>query len=262
MRIVFVGAGNLATNLAKALYKKGNDIVQVFSRTSESAESLAEQVNSLPTTDLKDIVGDADLYIMSLKDSVLKDIVKVLCSADNNGLFVHTAGSIPMEIFSGYARRYGVLYPMQSFSKQHEVDFHDVPFFVEANTAGDCQLLKELASTLSERVFELSSEARKHLHLAAVFASNFANHCYELCGEILHKYGIPFDVMLPLIDEIARKVHYINPREAQTGPAIRYDENVIDMQKKLLAYDPRLLEIYKVMSESIHTVAITKNENL
>ena len=141
---------------------------------------------------------------------------------------------------------------MQSFSKQREVDFNNIPFFIEAANADDCRMLKELASTLSDSVYDLSSVARKHLHLAAVFASNFANHCYELCDEILGKYDIPFEVMLPLIDETARKVHSMSPKSAQTGPAIRYDENVIGMQSRMLAYDDRIRQIYDIMSKSIH----------
>lgn len=49
--VVFIGAGNLATNLAKALYYKGFRIVQVYSRTEESARTLAQAVELpiLPT---------------------------------------------------------------------------------------------------------------------------------------------------------------------------------------------------------------------
>lgn len=256
MRIVFIGAGNLATNLAKALYRKGNRIMQVYSRTMESARMLAEKVESAPTVSLDSIVADADIYIISVKDSVLKGVMEKLCATVRQGLFVHTAGSMSVDVFKGHATRYGVFYPMQSFSKLREVDFSDIPFFVEANNDADKILLHELASTLSDSVYDISSEARKHLHLAAVFACNFANHCYELSEEVLEKYGIPFSVMLPLIDETARKVHSVSPRMGQTGPAVRYDENVINMQRGLLADNRRIQQIYDVMSNSIHEVAV------
>ena len=260
MKVVFIGAGNLATNLAKALYKSGNRIVQVYSRTMESARMLAEEVASEPTTSLDAVAVDADIYIISVKDSVLKGVIETLCANVRQGLFVHTAGSMSVDIFKGHASRYGVFYPMQSFSKLREVDFSDIPFFIEANNDADKNLLHDMASTLSDSVYEISSEARKHLHLAAVFACNFANHCYELSGEVLEKYGIPFSVMLPLIDETARKVHSVSPRTGQTGPAVRYDENVINMQRGLLADNPRIQRIYDVMSDSIHEVA-TSREN-
>lgn len=258
MKIVFVGAGNLATNLAKALYRAGNDIMQVYSRTMESATMLASKVASSAVCSVDDIVNEADLYILSVKDCVLADVVSSLCDGGRKGLFVHTAGSISVDVFRNHAARYGVLYPMQSFSKLKEVDFSSVPFFVEANNSSDRQRLLELASSLSRRVYELSSEARKHLHLAAVFACNFANHCYELSAEVLERYNIPFDVMLPLIDETARKVHQIAPKAAQTGPAVRYDKNVITMQHELLAYNPRIQQIYDMMGNSIHEVAKEK----
>ena len=113
-------------------------------------------------------------------------------------------------------------------------------------------MLTDLGSSLSQHVMQLDSEGRKHLHLAAVFACNFVNHCYDLASEVLDRYDIPFSSMLPLIDETARKVHSMSPKSAQTGPAIRYDENVIGMQSRMLAYDDRIRQIYDIMSKSIH----------
>ena len=250
--IVFIGAGNLATNLAKALYHKGFRIVQVYSRTMESARTLAEKVEAEYTTDLQEVSKDAKLYIVSLKDAALVDLLPQITEGRQSSLLVHTAGSIPMSIWEGHAERYGVFYPMQTFSKQREVKFQEVPFFVEAKRPEDVELLKAVAATLSEKVYEASSEQRKSLHLAAVFICNFTNHMYALAADLLEKYNLPFDVMLPLIDETARKVHELAPRDAQTGPAVRYDENVMSNHLAMLVDSPALQEIYKLMSKSIH----------
>lgn len=252
MKIVFVGAGNLATNVARALKNAGHEITQVYSRTQESADSLASQVGADAVSDLDDVARESDIYIVSVKDGALSDVVARLCDGSRRGLFVHTAGSIPMSIFEGHADRYGVFYPMQSFSKQRQVDFTDVSVFVEARHESDLRLLTDLGSSLSQHVMQLDSEGRKHLHLAAVFACNFVNHCYDLASEVLDRYDIPFSSMLPLIDETARKVHSMSPKSAQTGPAIRYDENVIGMQSRMLDYDDRIRQIYDLMSKSIH----------
>lgn len=250
--IVFVGAGNLATNLAKALYRKGFRIVQIFSRTEESARSLALQVEADYTTDLKELTGDAKLYIVSLKDAAFVELLPQIAEGKEHALLVHTAGSIPMSVWEGHTQRYGVFYPMQTFSKQREVKFDEIPFFIEAKTAEDGALLKAIAATLSDHVYEASSEQRKSLHLAAVFICNFTNHMYALAADLLEKYQLPFNVMLPLIDETARKVHELAPRDAQTGPAVRYDKNVIENHLAMLADLPALQEIYKLMSKSIH----------
>ena len=250
--IVLVGAGNLATNLGKALYRKGFRIVQVYSRTKESAKTLANIVEAEYTTDLHELSNEAQLYIVSLKDAVVGQLLPELVCGRQKSLWVHTAGSIPMDVWEGLAERYGVFYPMQTFSKLREVDFSEIPVFVEGNTSADTCFLKEVAAALSHKVYEVDSERRRHLHLAAVFACNFTNHMYALAAELLEKYQLPFDVMLPLIDETARKVHKLEPHQAQTGPAVRYDENVINRHLQLLADNPRLQEIYKILSESIH----------
>lgn len=272
MKIVLIGAGNLATHLGKALHAAGHDMVQVFSRTMQSAETLASLLDAEPLTDIAQVRDDADVYIFSVKDSALVQLVAQLCRHDADGLgeegavnalrkakkgehervFLHTAGSMPMSVFKGMAQHYGVLYPMQTFSKQREVDFSIIPCFVEANDEFAQKQIEGLAREISGRVYQLSSEDRKYLHLSAVFACNFANHCYAISQELLEEHGIPFDVMLPLISETAAKVHEMMPKDAQTGPAVRYDENVIGKQSKLLENHPHFKKVYDSMSKSIH----------
>lgn len=272
MKIVLIGAGNLATHLGKALHAAGHDMVQVFSRTMQSAETLASLLDAEPLTDIAQVRDDADVYIFSVKDSALVQLVAQLCRHEADGLgedgavnalrkakkgehervFLHTAGSMPMSVFKGMAQHYGVLYPMQTFSKQREVDFNIIPCFVEANDEFAQKQIEGLAREISGRVYQLSSEDRKYLHLSAVFACNFANHCYAISQELLEEHGIPFDVMLPLINETAAKVHEMKPKDAQTGPAVRYDENVIGKQSKLLENHPHFKKVYDSMSKSIH----------
>lgn len=251
MKIVLIGAGNLSTHLGKALHAAGHDMVQVFSRTMQSAETLASLLDAEPLTDMAQVRDDADVYIFSVKDSALEQLVSQLCGGEKK-VFLHTAGSMPMSVFRGKALHYGVLYPMQTFSKQREVDFSIIPCFIEANDEFALKQIEGLAGQISHRVFQLSSEDRKYLHLSAVFACNFANHCYAASQELLQQHGIPFDVMLPLIDETAAKVHGMTPKEAQTGPAVRYDENVIGKQIQLLENQPYFQKIYDCMSKSIH----------
>lgn len=250
--IVFIGAGNLATNLAKALYRKGFRVEQVYSRTEESARALAEAVEANYTTNLKEIQNDAKVYIVALKDSALTELLPQIVANKSHALLVHTAGSLPMSLWEDHATRYGVFYPMQTFSKIREVAFDAIPFFIEANSQEDVELLKSIASVLSVKVYEATSEQRKSLHLAAVFTCNFSNHMYALAAELLNKHQLPFDVMLPLIDETARKVHELEPRAAQTGPAIRYDENVIGNHLAMLSDDVEAQKLYELISQSIH----------
>ena len=256
MKIILIGAGNLATHLGKAIFAAGHDVVQVFSRTMQSATALASEVGAQPVSDISTVRADADLYVVSVKDSALAELIPALCKGKETKVFLHTAGSIPMDVFQGMALHYGVLYPMQTFSKQREVDFSQIPCFIEANDEHALQRIGDVAHQVSSRVYHLASEDRKYLHLSAVFACNFVNHCYALSQEILKDHGIPFDVMLPLIDETAAKVHELDPKEAQTGPAVRYDENVLRAQGALLKSNPQMKDIYDRMSMSIHKLSI------
>ena len=250
--IVFIGAGNLATNLAMALYRNGFRIVQVYSRTVEAARTLAQAVEAEYTTELSEVSAEGRLYIVSLKDDAFVQLLPEIVTGKGDALLVHTAGSIPMNIWEGKASRYGVFYPMQTFSKQRVVDFRAIPFFIESNSPEDTELLKAIASVPSEKVYEATSDQRKNLHLAAVFTCNFANHMYALAADLLEKCNISFDVMLPLIDETARKVHELKPQQAQTGPAVRYDEHVISEHLSMLSDEPEMQELYRLISRNIH----------
>lgn len=252
MRIVMVGAGRLATQLARALAEAGHDIVDVYSRTIDSARQLATVVGSSATDSIERLPLEADAFIIAVKDDALTSLLPQLAEGRRQQSFFHTAGSIPMSVFDGQVDHYGVIYPAQTFSKERKVSLARVPLFIEGSDAGTLQLAQLIASSVSEDVRELSSEQRRYLHLAAVFACNFTNHCYAMSAEILERHGIPFDAMLPLIDETAAKVHELHPRDAQTGPAIRYDERVIKAQQQLLADSPELQAIYTAMSQSIH----------
>ena len=237
MRIALIGRGRVATHLLKALLQAGHEVVSVNSRTLEELPPVA------------------DVFILSVKDSALQEVIAKVTNSHHptaitqHPIFVHTAGSMPMDLFKGCCTHYGVLYPMQTFSKEREVDFHQIPLFIEASDAESLQQIRVLADSVSQHVYELSTADRRYLHLAAVFACNFANHCYTLAADVLAQKGLPFDVMLPLVDETARKVHELHPVEAQTGPAVRGDQNVLAAQSALL--DGRLRTIYNIMSESI-----------
>jgi predicted short-subunit dehydrogenase-like oxidoreductase (DUF2520 family) len=233
MRIALIGRGRLASNLAPALTEAGHDVVTINSRT----------LDGLPR--------EADIFIFAVKDDALAEVIARAAQGREDQLFVHTAGSLPMMLFDGHVPHCGVFYPMQSFSKERRVDFRTIPIFLEASDDASLATMKTLADTISDSVYELDTAGRKYLHLAAVFACNFVNHCYALAADVLAQRNLPFNVMLPLIDETARKVHQLHPRQAQTGPAVRRDRNVIDMQSQLLADHPQLQRIYNLLSQSI-----------
>ena len=252
MKVTLIGAGNLATQLGKSLKKAGVIISQVYSRTEDSARTLGELLDAEWLTDIKALRDEADIYIFSVKDSVLCELISEACKGRGDKLFLHTAGSMPMSCFEGKAQYYGVFYPMQTFSKSKDVDFERIPVFIEGNSIETEDVIRSLANKLSQRVIRLSSADRKYLHLAAVWACNFTNYCYTVASDILSEHDIPFDVILPLINETTEKIQNICPKAAQTGPAVRGDKNVMSQQLELMSDREDLQELYKMLSKGIN----------
>ena len=249
--IVMIGAGNLATNLGKALYKEGFSIKQVFSRTEKSAKLLAQSIDASYTTSFEDIIPDQQLYIISLRDSAFLEHLPQIMKDKEGALVVHTAGSVPLDLLKEYTTSCGVFYPMQTFSKHREVSFAEIPIFIEAEQPADAQFLTSLAKQLSTKVYAADSSQRTKLHLAAVFASNFSNHMFALSSKVLAKYGLPLDAMSSLISETCRKAQEVDPFKAQTGPAVRCDHEVMKNHLEMLSDLPELQDIYKQISNSI-----------
>ena len=258
MNITFIGSGRLATQLALALSRSGHHILQVFSPTLAHAEALARQVNAEATDALDRLGLQSDIYVIAIKDDALEKVTATLCarmdkeiSCGPSKLFLHTAGSIPMDIFKGKARRYGVFYPMQTFSKERMVSFSEIPIFIESSDPQSLEETEALARSISKTVVHFSSDQRRYLHLAAVFSCNFANHCFTLAEDILQEHGLDISVMLPLIRETVEKLKEGKPLDNQTGPAARRDLQVMASQEALLGARPMAQDIYRLMSESI-----------
>ncbi|MBQ5508742.1 MAG: DUF2520 domain-containing protein [Muribaculaceae bacterium] len=245
-RVVLIGSGNVATSLALALNGKCH-LVQVYSRSMASAEALASRVGAQATNDLSQIVTDADIYVISVVDDAITRVLET-CPA-RGGLWVHTSGSTSIDVFKGKRTRYGVLYPMQSFSKSCPARMHEVHIFIEGCDSCATQEVKELAMLLTNNVHEITSTERERLHVAAVFACNFANHMFTLSSEVLDEAGIPFDAMLPLIKTTIAKLDNMTPTQSQTGPAARGDVNVIERHLQSLSGDKH--DIYRLLSQSI-----------
>ena len=248
-RIVLVGAGNMATAIACSLKESGNVPVAVWSRTLESAALLGGRVGCAFTDDLASL-PIADIAIISVADNALRDVAAAVAERFPHALLLHTAGSIHMDVLhEAGATRYGVLYPMQTVNKNSPVSLRNITTFIEGCDDAVTAQIEKVAAMVSDKVVYATSEQRCSLHVAAVFACNFPNAVYNMAYELMQRNGLPFDAMLPLIDEAARKVHRMSPLEAQTGPARRGDENVMNAHKSML--DSELANIYETLSNYI-----------
>ena len=244
MQIVLIGSGNVAFHLAKAFTEAQIPISQIFGRNTTELQKISEQF-SIPFS--TETLADADLYIISVSDSSIAEVSSLI--KNENALVTHTSGSVSREALSGNYRK-SVFYPLQTFSKSKNLDYSKIPFFIDAENENDEEILKNLAYIISKNVMIANDEKRKYIHLTAVFACNFVNHLYARAKEISDSQGIPFDYFLPLIDETTQKIHELEPKLAQTGPAIRNDEKVLKLHESLLT-DEEKLKIYKTLNESI-----------
>lgn len=244
MKIVIIGSGNVAYHLAKAFTQNNIEVSQIFGRNEVELNKISEELNIPYST--KEL-ADADLYMISVSDSAVEQVSDLIKT--EKALVAHTSGSLPIETLNGDYRK-ASFYPLQTFSKTKNLDYSKIPFFIEAENQIDEKSLFELASLISDNVETSDYEKRKYIHLTAVFACNFVNHLFARAKEISDSQDLDFNYFIPLIDETVEKIHHLEPKSAQTGPAVRGDERILKLHEELITNDEHL-KIYNTMNESI-----------
>ncbi|MDP2089614.1 MAG: DUF2520 domain-containing protein [Flavobacteriaceae bacterium] len=247
IKVCIIGGGNVAFHLTRQFLKAENiALVQLYNRSLEAIIPFKKQLDII--NDISKL-ADADVYIIATSDNAIQEVSKQIPS--KNSLVVHTSGSISMESLS-HNNRKGVFYPLQSLSKSKEVDFSEIPICIEAGNEKDLQLLEHLASSLTQKIYKISSEQRQYLHVAAVFVNNFVNHLYYIGNQICKDNHISFEILYPLIQETAHKIKDLDPKSAQTGPAKRNDTLTIENHLKLLSTKEK--ELYQLLTSSIKDI--------
>ncbi len=247
IRIIILGAGNVAKHLYDAFLKqKSVMIVQCYNR-----KGVLLHPNQDPSSITKDIntLQEADIYIIAISDDAIREVSSQI--PVTNKLVVHTSGSVSIDAIH-QKNRTGVFYPLQTFSNAKTVDFETIPFCLEAMHKKDIILLNKIASYLTKKVYEISSEQRKMLHLAAVFVNNFTNHLFSIGHDICREHDIPFEILYPLILETAQKITHIEPDHAQTGPALRNDIKTIKRHSDAISNTSQK-EIYQILTKAIQS---------
>lgn len=247
-----IGSGNVAQHLIHALKKSnGIELSQVFARQKESVSHLVEESKIISD---RTLFLEADIYIIAVSDSAIAEVSSSL--PFENRLVVHTSGGVTLDELNPKNRR-GVFYPLQTFTKNKEVDFSSIPICLESEFDDDYVVLENVAEAIGSKHYLISSDQRKSLHVAAVFVNNFTNHLYQIGKEICAEHQLPFEILKPLIAETANKVQHLSPLEAQTGPAKRNDLNTIQAHLALLT-DNTQKEIYNILTHSIQQSNVKK----
>jgi predicted short-subunit dehydrogenase-like oxidoreductase (DUF2520 family) len=249
MRVVIIGAGNVATVLGRLIKKAGQEVLQVISQHATNAAVLATELNCAFADNSGVIDKTADLYLIAVTDTAISQLDETYHLG--NKLVVHTAGSVSKEVLKNVTNNYGVLYPLQSLRKQNMDLQQDIPLLIDANNTEALTLLEDFAQSLSNNVNKANDEERLKLHVAAVLVSNFTNHLYALAAEYCNKEGADFKLLLPLIEETALRLRHHLPGEMRTGPAIRKDIKTLEKHLCLLLPHPSIHNIYLKMTDSI-----------
>lgn len=250
-RIVLVGSGRVAWHLGKRLKDKGLPVSQVLSRNPEHAQALGEALQTAWSGKWSDVLPEADWLLLAVRDDAIGEVAAQLAGLVPGALATHTSGATPAAVLAPHFKRYGVFYPLQTFSLERKPVWSKIPFCVDASTAQDISFLEKTASKIGHRVYRVDDAQRAQLHVAAVFANNFANHCFAIAEKILREKDLPFELLHPLMEETLAKALQNSPADVQTGPAARGDAETMKRHLVLLEQHPAWQDLYREISKSI-----------
>lgn len=243
--IVLLGYGNVANHLVTAILESEDcNLLQMYNRTEVEQSDIP---GNIPFTTRLEDIPEADLYLLCVSDTAIPNLSASL--PFSNRLVAHVSGATSMEAIYPKNRR-AVCYPLQTFTKGREISLKEVPFCLEAENETDMKTLQAFAGSLSSEVHTITSEQRRYLHLAAVFANNFTNHLFGISEEILKETHLSLNLLRPLLLETVHKALDMHPENAQTGPAVRSDQKTIHSHLDLLKSSIHK-EIYTLLTRSI-----------
>jgi len=248
-KIVLIGAGNVSHHIGAQLHASGHSIVQVYSRTISSANSLAKSIEAEAIQKIDAITLNADVYLICVPDYAISSVALKLPKVE--GIVAHTSGSTTMEVLNKHHNR-GVFYPLQTFTKTDALNTNkSFPILIEAHNDRSLKELTKIAQNLSTQVEVYSSAQREKIHLSAVMVNNFTNHIMSVVEKYTEKESIDSTLLLPLLEETIKKLSTTKASDIQTGPAIRKDMETIDKHLKMLVDMPNIQSLYHFLSKSI-----------
>ena len=251
-KIVIIGCGNVAWHLAKK-FREMNCTVLVYNhRVNVALEDFRKQLKASVKVGLHAIDDDASFYFICVPDREIAECAAKIQPKSPRAVVAHTSGSAGLEELGKRGHGTAVFYPLQTFSRNDEVQWHKLPLLVEGDSAETTEQVIKLGQLLTREVHVCDYERRLRLHAAAVLVNNFTNALFVAASRLLaQEPGEKFEILLPLISQTVEKVKKMDPLLAQTGPARRGDKKTMKKHLKLIGKDAALRDLYKDLSALI-----------
>ena len=248
--VSIIGDGNVAYHFISRLANSIFNIQKVYIKEDHSADKIYSDFKNIKVFKSTKTISEDDIIIVATNDDAIRELELDL----NNAFVYHTSGSVSIDALKGKTKNYGSIYPLQSLKKEQYKDHSiSIPIICTASNELSSSLAKKIAKVMSDNIIEMDDEKKKHLHVAAVFANNFANQMWTVSEAILSKENIPFDILFPLIQKTANQLEFLKPADVQTGPAKRNDLDIISRQIELLKDETEFQELYKLITKMIQS---------
>lgn len=259
LTVNIIGAGRLGAQLALSLQPLVT-LQALFSRTLKRAQIIASdrgiplvphQLSQLPP---------ADLTLLTVQDDALPTLAKALSQHPQlhpDQCYVHFSGALPSQVLSPLRDKGCVVaccHPFRLFTTTPFPEaFEQCYCFTEGGERA-LMLLTPLLESCGAVFCPVLPAHKLHIHLAAVFSSNFLNLLASTANKLLSPLELPqHTTQMLILNMMQQTLARLTPETpfmaSLTGPLCRGDQKTIHTHLDLLATHPPLYRLYQAFAD-------------
>jgi len=254
--VAIIGAGTLATTLARALHRKHYRISEIVSRNNPQslrrARALARDLGSRAATLDEGELSSGIVWICVPDDSVAGVAAQVANSRDWTGkIAVHSSGALSSDSLAPLKRRGAEVasaHPLMTFVSSSLPQLTGVPFAIEGDAKAVAKV-KAIIRSLGGKPFQMGKNEKPAYHAFGFFSSPAIVALIAAASEVGKLAGLDAkrarSLMEPIVRQTIDNCFRTSPQEAFSGPVRRGDVETIRKHLQVLRPEPHLRDVYR-----------------
>ena len=241
LKLGIIGGGRAAWAYGSSWRRAGLQISGVWLRP-ESKSQLPRLLDSRRCS-LDELAFDSDLLLIAATDRAIHPIGELI--PKTRAIIFHASGAVA-SVRGGFS-----LHPLKALPPVGEPsDLHGTLLVFEG---AHREIAESLAHTLGARFAAVNAHDKPMYHAGAVFGANYVAVMLDIAERLIERAGV-HDVrgeLIALAESALANWRQHDGAARFTGPAARGDEEVVARHQKLLAGEPELEELYRLLADYI-----------
>ncbi|HKT25870.1 MAG TPA: DUF2520 domain-containing protein [Terriglobales bacterium] len=256
--VAIIGAGTLASALARALHSKGYRVSEIVSRSNPQslrrARMLASRIQSSATT-IQAAEMSADIVWICVPDDAIAPLAEQMADErDWRGkIVVHSSGALSSDALEPLRRKGAEVasaHPLMTFVSSSQPKLKGVPFALEG-TAKALTAVETIINDFEAQAFRIARTEKAAYHAFGFFSSPAIVALIAAAMDVGKLAGLDGKraraLMEPIVRQTIDNCFRTSPQQAFSGPVRRGDVETIRKHLEVLRQQPDSLAVYRAL---------------